>query len=296
VAASAGSILHPNLHGETPSGRIIAVSAEQLIALEAAVAELGTLYVIARSLAALQVQAETELLPRTISLASRLRSLVRAAKLTPGEMDSAAREILALRSQWRLELDQVRASATYQQALAALSTDRQEELATLVPRVFAGVRIAQPHPDLYFPVSPSSGRRRPGSGPFLSAADCADKIAGILAEGVMPEDAGSEWWERELPFISCAATPAALDTPISLRLAASDASVTVFAVLDEPGFRIFTPRLRRPMSVLLATAAPDEWWEAYEDSYHAFRDALQRELAGRGYSVSMVNLDATLDP
>jgi hypothetical protein len=267
-------------------GRITAVSAEQLIALEAAIAELGTLYAAARSFTALQPRAEAELLPRLLSLGRQLRSLVRTVQLTEQEIERAAQEIRSIRSAWQLELERLRASPEYQRALAALAAGRQDELAQLIPHVFAGLSALRPAPDLYFPVSPSTGRRRPGFSPFLNAGECADKILCTLREGIEPSEGTGEWWETDFPAIPCAANPAALESPIALRLAAVDVEVAVFAVLDDPGLKIFTPRLRAPMSIALGSEATDEWWEAYEDSYATFREALDRELAARGHVVS----------
>lgn len=258
------------------------MSAEQLIALEAALTELSTLYSVARGFAALRQRAEEDLLPRLLELGSRLRRLLRAAQLSEGEIERAAEEIITLGSLWHSELDQLRTSPVYQEARAAWAADRQGDLARLVPRIFAGLVIVRPAPSLFFPVSPSTGRRRPGSSPFLSAAECADRIEQLLSAGIEPEDLGAEWWERDLPYVTCADDPAALDTPIALRLAAPDVRVTVFGSADEPMFRIFTPRLRAAMSVALAAEVTDEWWQAYDESYESFRQALKSELATRG--------------
>ena len=265
------------------------MSAEQLIGLEAAQAELGTLYTVARSFTPLHARAEGELLPHLAELGSRLRGLLRQARMTDDQVDLAAREIVSIRTTWQAELERVRASTTYQRTLAAFAADRQEELATLIPQIFAGMRLVCPAPSLYLPVSPSGGRRRPGTSPFLSTAECAGRILRSVAEGYAAEGGGTEWWEHELPSISCADSVAALDTPIALWLAASDVRVAVFTASDDPGLRIFTPRLRAPFSIVLALEATDEWWEAYQDSYHEFRDALRHELAARGHAVSVVN-------
>jgi hypothetical protein len=262
-------------------------SAEQLIALEAAQAELGTLYAVARSFTALHARAEAELLPRLTALGRRLRGLLRTAELRDDEVAAAAREILAVRTTWQAELQKVRTAPIYEQALAAFAADQQNELADLIPQVFAGLqRVRQLPPTLYFPVSPSSGRRRPGSSPFLSPPDCADRILRLLIGGLEPESDGAEWWQRELPSITCADSPAALDTPIALGLAASGIRLALFTTADEPSYQIFTPRLRAPMSIVLATEATDEWWEAYQDSYRQFRDALTHELAAHGYAAT----------
>jgi hypothetical protein len=262
------------------------VSAEQLIALEAAVAELGALYAVAKGFTALHAGAETELLPRVIDLGSRLRRLVRGGHLTAEAIDSAAHEIVALGSEWRVALEQLRTSSVYQRALAALAADHQDELAQLIPQIFADLRLVRPAPTLYFPVSPSSGRRRPGSSPFLSAAACAEYIVQMLTEGIVPDSGGSEWWDTDLPFISGADAPSALDTPIALRLT-GPVQAAVFGVIDAPSFRIFTPRLCTDTSIVLAPEATDEWWEAYEDSYRSFRDTLHQELTTRGQTVTV---------
>lgn len=265
------------------------MSAERLIALEAALTELGALYAAAKTFTPLQPRADTELLPRLITLGSNLRSRLRNAQLTQDEIDVVARDIVALRSTWRGELDRVHASATYQQARTALAHDRQDELGRLIPQLFAGLALVRPAPALFFPVSPAAGRRRPGSSPFLGPVECADHIVELLSGGLAPEENRADWWEDELPSLSCADAMAVLDTAIALRLSAADVRVAVLAAAGEPGFRVFTPRLRAPLSVVLAAAATDEWWEAYDDSYRSFRDALQHALAARGHTVAIVD-------
>jgi len=266
------------------------MSAEQLIALEAAQAELGTLYAAARSFAALHARAEGDLLPQLSSLGSRLRRLVRNARLTAGEIDAATREILSIRTTWRAALEEVRASAAYQQTLLAFTADRQDALGKLIPQVFAGLHLTSFPPALYAPVSPSTGRRRPGSSPFLNATECADRILHMLTRGYEPLAGGTEWWDRELPSIVCANDLAGLETPIALTLAAPDIHAAVFLSDDDSSFRLFTQRLGGPFSIVLAAEASDEWWEAYEDSYRDFRDAVRDELAARGYAATIIEV------
>jgi hypothetical protein len=262
------------------------VSAEQLIALEAALMELGTLYAVARSFAALRADAETKLLPCLLELGSTLRRLLRTARLSADEIDRASRQILELRTRWQTALEEVRSSGPYQQALQAWAADEQDALVHLIPRIFAGVHVLRSAPALFVPVSPSSGRRRPGNAPFLSAAECADRIAHSLAVGIEPDSGGSDWWERELPYIMCADTFWALETPIALRLAMPNPSFALFMVTDEPTCRIFTPRLCAPMGIVLAAEATDEWWQAYDESYASFIEALRYELATRDLGVA----------
>ena len=272
------------------------MSAEQLMALEAALGDLSTLYVAARQFTAIRERAETELLVGINMLASKLRRLLRAAELTDDAIALVSREILATAAHWHLQLEGVHTSATYQRTLAALAADDQTQLAALVPDIFAGLSVVHPSPSLYFPVSPASARRRgtspggtgsTGTRPFLSPRECAEKIQQLVVQGILPETGGSEWWERELAAIVGTDTPAALETPLALRLDAATVRVAVFGSPEEPSLRVFTPCLRAPFSIVVARSAPDEWWAAYEESYAAFRDALQRELATRGHRVSI---------
>jgi hypothetical protein len=258
------------------------VSAEQLIALEAALTQLSALYTAARIFAPLRHRAETVLLPQLLDLGSRLRQRLRVKQLAQEDVDRAAQEILSLNAAWRAELEEVRTSPVYHAAQTALAAGRQEDLARLLPQLLAAIEVVQPAGPLFFPVSPSSGVRRPGASPFLSPEQCADHIVETLATGVVAEETGSEWWERDWPCIVCTDDPQALDTPIALRLEQAGRGATVFAMNDEPTFRIFTRCLHAPMSAVLANQATDEWWQAYEDSYQVFRDALQEELARRG--------------
>jgi hypothetical protein len=268
------------------NGTIGVVTAEQLIALEAALMELGKLYAVGTSFTALRDQAERELLPALLALGATLRGLHRTARLSAGAIDRASREIIRLRTAWRAALAEVRSAPAYQGALTAWAANDQVALARLIPRIFAGVSLVRPVPPIFFPVSPSSGRRRPGTAPFLSAPACVDHIAHSLSAGIEPDRSGSEWWERELPYLVCADTPSALDTPIALHWAVPNPSLALFALVDEPTYRLFTPGLQAPLNVVLAADATDEWWQAYDESYAAFREALCRELATRGLEVS----------
>jgi hypothetical protein len=71
-----------------------------------------------------------------------------------------------------------------------------------------------------------------------------------------------------------------------LHWAVPNPSLALFALVDEPTYRLFTPGLQAPLNVVLAADATDEWWQAYDESYAAFREALCRELATRGLEVS----------
>lgn len=249
-------------------------------------AELSTLYSVAKSFADLRQRAEDAFLPDLLDLGTRLRGLLRRARLGAAEVERAAEDVLRLRSQWQGALEALRASPAYQSALRAWAANDQAGLAAEIPRVFAGVQVVQPVPTLFFPVSPSSGRRRPGASPFLSAGDAAQRIMGLLAAGLEPEASGSDWWDCELAYIAAADELGGLDTPIALRMAPADCDVAVFCCRDDPSFRLFTPRLQARLTVVLAAEAGDEWWQAYDESYASFRQRLHTELEKGGVRLS----------
>ena len=258
---------------------------EQLIALEGAQAELGVLYAVARSFCDLHVRAEHDWLPRVSALARHLRGLHRAGRLDANAIDAVARDIGTLRTEWRAALDAVRAAPPYQAALAALRDDQQQDLVRLLPPVIFGIRPMAPPSALYFPIALASGRRRPGQSPFPPPEEAATRIARHCDEGLVPHTTGTEWWERELAPLGCAASPDAFDTPVVLRMDTSPCAVTVFAVEASNDLQVFTPRLHVPVTVVLAPAADDEWWEAQPVAYATYRTVLGNALRTRGIAV-----------
>jgi len=265
------------------------MSTEALIGLEAAMAELGTLYTTARGFTPLVAAAETEMLPRIAALGAQLRRWVRGRALDAAAIDAASLEVLQLRADWHARLEAVRASAEYAAARAAVAADRQDELAVAIPRLLAGLRAVAPVPPLFVPVSVSTGRRRPGTSPFLSPAEAAERISGLVREGIAASGAGAAAWEQDLPSVSCADDPSALETPVAVRVDAAALRATVFAVDGSPLYRVFTPRPLAAGPVWLAADPSDAWWEAYEVSYDVFRTTLGRELTARGVPVGQTD-------
>jgi len=261
------------------------VVTEQLIALEGAQAELGVLYAVARSFCNLHERAERDWLPRVSTLARHLRGLHRAGRLDADAVDAVARDIATLRTAWRAALDAVRAAPPYQAILAAVQDDRQPDLVQLLPRLLFGVRPIAVPPALYFPVALAGGRRRPGQSPFPPPEEVATRIARRCDEGLVPDTTGTEWWERELVPLGCAASPQAFDTPVTLRLDATHCPVAVFAVEASNELQVFTPRLQVPMTVVLASEVDDEWWEAQPVAYAMYRTVLGNALRTRGVAV-----------
>lgn len=263
---------------------------EQLIAFEAALAELSRLYPLARSLTPLRNAAETELLPTLADLGARLRKLRRQQQLDETAIGEVATEILAESLRWQEALEAVRESPAYRSAVRAREHNDQAALEELIPSILAGYRIRRPTPTLYFAFSASSGTRKPGTRPFLTTSECADRIATRMATGLGPDEDAGTWWESDLRAITCAADPAALDSPIALRKDGDRLALAAFATDEDPTLRLFVDRVEAPFSVALASTTDDEWWEAYE-SYTQFRDRLRQELEQRGYCVEVFQVE-----
>lgn len=249
-------------------------------------AELGTLYVAARSFTPLAGAAETELLPRITALGSRIRRWVRDGALDGTKVDAASLEVLSLRAEWNARLEAMRVSVDYAAARAAVAADRQRELAVAIPRVLTGLRPAMPPPPLFVPVSIASGRRQPGTSPFLAPDAAAERISYLLRDGISASAEPAAAQAADLPSVTCADDPAALDTPVAVRVDCAALRAMVFAVGESSTYRIFTSRPLTAGQVWLASGAADAWWEVYEMPYESFRDALRKELAARGIVVS----------
>jgi len=259
----------------------------EIIGLQAAVGELGELYPIAKAYESLHDAAENDLLPRTETLASRLRSLLRHDQLDRRAVDEAAAEISELLDRWRSALEEVRGGTAYRAALDAWQCGDQRALVDLLPRVFAGLRPVSAPERLFRGFSVSSGRRRPGTSPFLSAPAAAERIAEIARDGIQVGGEG-EWWDVELAYLELFDDPAAVDDPVTLSYRGRELGAPVFAVAGDHSYRVYGPVLRAPFSISLEEAAEDEWWEASDRPYAEFRDALAEELRARGIEVDVV--------
>jgi len=271
--------------GSTASHNM-AMSAEQLIGLEAALGELGGLYVAARRFAPLRAAAENELLPATGRLGAALRALLRRGRFDDAAADAAAREIARLRADWLARLEALRRTPAYQRALAAWEAVDGAGLSASLPELLADLSLLARPPTLFAGVSAASGRRRPGARPFLTTAACAEKVAGYRDEGVPCETGGDRWWDRELSAIQLVDDPQALDTPIALRIEPASSSPPVFRLAGSALFHVFCRVLRVPFTVTLQRDTDDEWWAAYE-SYPAYRDELAGHLERLGLRVEM---------
>jgi hypothetical protein len=254
------------------------MSAERLIALEHAMADLSRRYTAARIFRSLAVRAEGEWLPRIAELGRELRKLARQGGIAEADLKPVATTILALATDWEAALQAVRSSSLYEEARTAVASGDVPATQQLLPQLFTDMEPVRASTALYLPFEPSSGRRKPGHSPFLSPAECAQRLQALRTAGVGAEVHGDDWWEQDFPYIACALTPADLEQPIWLRADTVDLPLALFAAHRGTTHRLYTRRLEAPLSVGLEPEAGDEWWLAYERSYADFRSRLIAEL------------------
>jgi len=267
---------------------------EQLIGLQAAIGELGELYLAAKGFRALRAAAENQLLLRTAALAAQLRHAVRQGNFGAALADATAREIAALRQDWQERLDRLRASPPYQQCLHAWFADDTATLAALLPDLIADLVLTTAAPPLYWGVSLTAGRRH-GGRPFVAASACAATIIRYRNEGVPAEADDGDWWDTEIGSITLVDDAQALDTPITLRLMPAELRLPVFCLSDSGIYRVYAKVLKAPFTVRLQPEVTDEWWQAFPEPYAAWRAAVAAELAGRGIGVEMIEQKASHD-
>jgi hypothetical protein len=264
------------------------VGARELIGLEAAIAELGSLYRAAKEFVALRAAAEEELRLGTERLAADLRAHVRHDTLDADVVDRTAAYVATLRTRWQQVLEELRSSADYREACDAWRDGNFAKLGELLPRLFADVRPVPAPAELFLDLSPSAGRRG-GTSPFQSAEECTRRILAWRDEGIATRERGGDWWRADLAHLELVDGEDLLENPIGVRFDGGSLPAALFVVGDDDRtYRLYGSRIRAPFSVVIREESDDAWWQAAESSYEEFRDELVSRLRGAGLSVAIV--------
>ncbi len=265
------------------------MSAETIIALQAAMVDLSSLYDVARNFTELQAEAEGPLISRMTALGGLLRRAVRQDSLEE-HLEKGSREIFALATEWRERIEKMRDTAAYREARDAYESGDPTRLAVALPALFSRICVLESAPDLYFPFSASSGQRARGRSPFLAPSLCADSLVSLLRNGIPADPLGTDdWWDQDFLYIACAASPDALESPIWLRARAEAVPSPVFTVVATDELRLYSPHFQAEFQIGFTEDVTDEWWLAYDGSFPEFRTALERELWVRGVSTSILS-------
>lgn len=257
---------------------------DYIMALDTAQALLGDLFVLARRFVALRADAEAVLLPAVTRVGLRLRRLRREGSFPEQGVADAAAEMHALREEWLARIEALKATALYGEARAAYDANDQAAVARLLPRVLAALEAVPPPPFLHFGIRVSAVRRGPGSPPFIASGACVERIVERMAAGFRPT--GDD--ETGFAAIATSDDPDALDSPVSLALAAADVPAAVFRSADDDQLRLFTPHLAAAFVPAVCQATDDGWWLTNEESWAEFRDRVTAGLAARGVAALRV--------
>jgi len=241
-------------------------------ALEAAIADLGTLLVQMDKFRAAEASDARALRAACLALGDRARRAHRHGMLDAvlaTELRTDAAEAQAMLERW---LGELRASRAYRDAVEALGTGDDGRLRTSLCALFAGVDAVDPPDVLFHPVSwQRRGRPR-------RAAEVADEIVRLRAEGLDAEsDPATPGVDPALPGVFLHATPP-LGAPVFLVLRGAARPGWVLRLATSGDLIAPGPRLRTPFTVGLA-AVDDEDLDAW--SPVGYREDLETALVAR---------------
>ena len=259
---------------------------DYLIALDTAQAELGDLYTMARRYCALRPAAEQSLLPEITRIGLDLRRLRRRSNGRPAEIEPAASRLSALRAEWTNRIVEIRESAPFRRALAALAEADYPRLARLIPEILAGHEVIDPPPFLYFPVRVSIPRKGPGSPAFSTSATFAERLIERLRAGIAPGP--PDHWSDELRPIDAWLQVDEVDSPVTLRWTPQRDVAVVCRRADDEQILVFAARLEGPFRPTLRRTSSDDWWGANPEPYDVFRDRVAATLEARGVPVDVL--------
>jgi len=258
---------------------------EALLGLQQAYHDLSRAFEAARTFTALRRWAEGELFAHLQTLGAELRRATRGAA-TSSEIESLARALQDATALAQEKVSAVRTSPEYRSALSAYEQERWAELERLLPEVFADLSPAPRPRRIFIPFEPSRPRRRPGQPPFLSAAESAEVLASLVTSGMPPDPESGPWWSRDFPHLVATDDPDALASSIWIVFDGPRIEAALLADRSEPQtWRLYAKRLRGCVSVGIARATEDEWWQAHDVPFSEYREALRSALAVRGIPV-----------
>ncbi|GBD25462.1 hypothetical protein HRbin30_00785 [bacterium HR30] len=265
------------------------MDADTLLGLQQAHADVSRLADEARMLAPLRDWIEGELTRQLDELSRHLRYAQRRRADEPA-ISAFAQQLQQLQEQIRHRTQEVRSTSRYREALAALHEERFRDLERILPTLFSDLEPAARPPRLLVPFDLEQQRRRPGTAPFLTPSQVAERIATIASEGLVPQGEPGPPWLADFPYLWASARPEDLASPVWFVFDGPVLPAAVLSHKSEPGtFRIYAARLRGVAAIGIAERAEDEWWLAQEPTYERYRLLLAAALRERGLTVEGVD-------
>jgi hypothetical protein len=246
-------------------------------ALEVAIADAGRLLVELEKFASGQAQPARTLRADVLALGQRARRLHRA-----GGLDEAAAALVtdaeALLRRLRDLLRATRDAADFGAAVRAQEAGDHATLATLLPRLFAGLEHVGAPPALFRSVD-WLRRNRP-----RPAADVVGDVVRLRDEGIAAEgDPQAPGIDPQLPAVALQLDPPA--EPILLRFAGADLPPAVFALRDTQEHLVHVTLLRAPFEVVLPDVLDPEDLGEISLDHPRYRAALEAALEPTGLRV-----------
>ena len=222
---------------------------------------------------------------RALALGSTIRRAGRDPLGAEHELLAAVEELRQLLARSEAAIAEVRASASYREAVAAFTAGAVHRTAPLAIEVFTDVVGGDSAGAATWDVPLGTG---PGGEHFVSPEECAARIAEIARTG-----------------LHAASPPPRLGaddtiTPVTLGLGIGDADgpVTLAFELEQlPGpicrlehstlALFYAGRLHAPFTVRCAAGVTDEWWNIRPDAYAKWIEALGPLLQSQGLVMTM---------
>jgi hypothetical protein len=257
---------------------------DAVTALEEAIADLGTLLVQMDKFRAARATDARRLRGVSLAIGDRARRAHRHGQLDPALARELAGDADAARASLTVWLATVRASAPFQQAVAALERSDDRRLQEALLDVYDAVAIVEPPAALLHPVAwQRRGRPR-------SADEVVQDLVRLRDEGLPgDDDPGAPGIDPSLPGVILHATPPP-GAPVYLTLRGLIQPQWVLALAMTGDFVIPGSRRILPFAVSLADPDADDL-DGWNLDPIAYRQSLETALRANG-----LPLDDSVDP
>jgi hypothetical protein len=247
---------------------------DAVVALEEAIADLGTLLVEMDKFRARATSDATALRAACLAIGDRARHAHRHGTLDDALARPLAAEAADARARLVGWLAAIRASAAYARAVDALAGGDSTALRSALPALFDGVAVVAPPAVLFHPVPwQRRGRPRP-------AGEIADELERWRAEGLPGErDPGAPGVDPALPGVVLQPAPP-VGAPVYVAVSGNARPPWVLELAGSGDLVVPGERWRTAFAVALAL--PEDDLDAWVLDPLAFRSELEAALAARG--------------
>lgn len=242
------------------------------------VRDVGLIAQYARRYRAL-VDVAASIFERTLTLGTDIRCAARATNEPDATIQQAITELRGLLTSGKAGIDEIKRTATYQDAINMFREGDPERVAPLAAAIFAHVVPHTPVDTLYWAVPLRSGR----SGiHFIAPEDCASRVGMIATEGLSaPAEEPDLGGDDTIRPVTLTDEHDESESPIALAFDPQTLPSSMCHLEESSLVLFYANRLQSTFSVRCSAHANDEWWNISPDAYRKyvieFRDALRRK-------------------